>query len=125
MNYQITYEKNPKSKDIQILNDGIMEQAKQKKGMKQLDFFAFFIRDENGKVIGILSLGDLVSFTFNLIISVTASKRKKKKTEETVITFPENSKITKDEFITLFGNAKVEAVTDGVLFTLIHSLIPD
>jgi ribosomal protein S18 acetylase RimI-like enzyme len=29
-----------------------MEQAKQKKGMKQLDFFAFFIRDESGKVIG-------------------------------------------------------------------------
>lgn len=52
MNYQITYEKNPKSGDVQILNDGIMEQAKQKKGMKQLDFFAFFIRDEDGKIIG-------------------------------------------------------------------------
>lgn len=52
MNYQITYEKNPKSEDIQILNDGIMEEAKEKKGMKQLDFFAFFIRDENGKIIG-------------------------------------------------------------------------
>jgi hypothetical protein len=42
MNYQISYETNPKSEDIQVLNDGIMEQAKQKKGMKQLDFFAFF-----------------------------------------------------------------------------------
>ncbi len=52
MNYQIIYEKNPKSKDIQALNDGIMEQAKQKKGMKQPDFFVFFIRDEIGKVIG-------------------------------------------------------------------------
>lgn len=47
MNYQISYETNPKSEEIQVLNDGIMEQAKQKKGMKQLEFFAFFIRDEN------------------------------------------------------------------------------
>jgi hypothetical protein len=31
MNYQISYETNPKSEDIQVLNDGIMEQAKQKK----------------------------------------------------------------------------------------------
>ena len=52
MTYTISYEKNPSSDDIQILNDGIMEQAKQKKGMKQLDFFAFFIRDDDGKVIG-------------------------------------------------------------------------
>ncbi len=52
MNYPINYEANPKSEDIQVLNDGIMEQAKQKKGMKQLDFFAFLIRDEKGKVIG-------------------------------------------------------------------------
>ena len=52
MNHQISYETNPKSEDIQVLNDGIMEQAEQKKGMKQLDFFAFFIRDENGKIMG-------------------------------------------------------------------------
>lgn len=52
MNYQISYEKNPKSEDLQILNDGIFEQAKQKKGMKPLDFFAFFIRDEHGAIIG-------------------------------------------------------------------------
>lgn len=52
MNYQINFEKNPKSEDLQILNDGIMEQAKHKKGMKQLDFFAFFIRDEDGKIMG-------------------------------------------------------------------------
>ena len=52
MDYQISYEKNPKSEDLQILNDGISEQAKQKKGMKQLDFFAFFIRDDSGTIIG-------------------------------------------------------------------------
>ena len=52
MNYQINYEANPKPEDKQTLNDGITEQAKQKKGMKQLDFFAFFIRDEDSKIVG-------------------------------------------------------------------------
>ena len=52
MKYQIIYEKNPEQKDIQILNDGILLCAREKKGMKQLDFFAFFIRDENGKILG-------------------------------------------------------------------------
>ena len=42
MNYLISYEANPKTEDIQVLNDGIVEQAKEKKGMKQLDFFAFY-----------------------------------------------------------------------------------
>ena len=50
--YQISYVKNPSSADIQILNDRISEQAKSKKDMKQLDFFAFFIRDEQGKIVG-------------------------------------------------------------------------
>jgi|GEM_PF-4248608 len=52
MNYRISYEQNPKPEDIQILNDGISEQAKQKKEMNPLGFFAFFIRDENEKIIG-------------------------------------------------------------------------
>lgn len=52
MNYTIHYEKNPHEDDIQILNNGIMEYAKQKKDMKQLDFFAFFIRDENNQIVG-------------------------------------------------------------------------
>lgn len=52
MNYQITYEENPKPEDIQLLNDNISMQAKQKKEMEPLGFFAFFIRDENKKIIG-------------------------------------------------------------------------
>ncbi len=52
MKYQITSERNPTLDDLQILNDGIAKQAKQKKDMKQLDFFAFFIRDENSKIVG-------------------------------------------------------------------------
>jgi len=52
MNYTIQYESNPSADDIQVLNDGIMEQAKQKKGMEQLAFFGFFIRDNEGKIVG-------------------------------------------------------------------------
>ncbi|SPX60420.1 GNAT family N-acetyltransferase [Legionella feeleii] len=52
MIYPISYDANPKFEDIQRLNDGIMEQAKKKKGMKQLDFFAFFMRDEDGNIVG-------------------------------------------------------------------------
>lgn len=52
VNYQISYDANPTSEDIQILNDGILYQAQQKKGMNQLDFFAFFIRDEKNNIVG-------------------------------------------------------------------------
>src|SRR3990167_5645237 len=52
MKYIITHEVNPSSADVQILCDGIMEHAKLKKEMKQLDFFAFFVRDETGKIVG-------------------------------------------------------------------------
>lgn len=52
MKYEISYESNPKSEDIQLLNDAITEIAKQKKGMKALDFFGFFIRNEDGTIVG-------------------------------------------------------------------------
>ncbi|OGT39708.1 MAG: hypothetical protein A3F12_01715 [Gammaproteobacteria bacterium RIFCSPHIGHO2_12_FULL_38_14] len=52
MKYTITHEANPSAADVQILGDGIMENAKLKKGMKQLDFFAFLMRDEAGKIVG-------------------------------------------------------------------------
>ena len=52
MNYQISYDANPRAEDIEILNNGIMEQAEQKKGMKQFDFFAFFLRNEEGTIVG-------------------------------------------------------------------------
>lgn len=52
MNYTIDLVRNPNADDIQILNNGIMEHAKQKKAMRQLDFFAFFIRDEKGEIVG-------------------------------------------------------------------------
>ncbi len=52
MNYTINFEQHPKADDIQILCDGISENAKIKKGHKPVSFFAFFIRDENGKIVG-------------------------------------------------------------------------
>lgn len=52
MNYQITYESNPKADDIQKLNDEIVALAKIKKGMSALDFFAFFMRDDNKNIVG-------------------------------------------------------------------------
>lgn len=52
MKYTINYERNPNADDIQFLNDGIIQEHKIKKNMKPLDFFAFFIRDEQGKIVG-------------------------------------------------------------------------
>jgi GNAT superfamily N-acetyltransferase len=52
MTYKIDYEANPRGEDVQFLNDRIMEYAKQKKQMKQLEFFAFYVRDENGRIVG-------------------------------------------------------------------------
>lgn len=52
MQYEIIYEANPIASDIQILGNGIMEYAKQRKGHTRLEFFAFFIRDENNNILG-------------------------------------------------------------------------
>ena len=52
MKYSIKFEKNPSASDIQILNDGISHNAKIKKDHKPITFFGFFIRDENGNVVG-------------------------------------------------------------------------
>jgi len=52
MKYIIHYEKNPGASDIQFLNDGIMKEHKIKKDMKSPDFFAYFIRDDQGQIAG-------------------------------------------------------------------------
>lgn len=43
---------NSSNTDIQILCDGVAENAKIKKGHKPVSFFAFFIRDANEKIVG-------------------------------------------------------------------------
>ena len=50
--YKIDFASYPKSADTQVLCDGISDNAKIKKGHKPVSFFAFFIRDENGKIVG-------------------------------------------------------------------------
>lgn len=52
MTYKISFEKNPRSEDIRILDNGIMENAQKIKAQKPVEFFAFFIRDENGQIQG-------------------------------------------------------------------------
>lgn len=52
MTYKIVYEKNPHADDIQVLGDGTIEYAIQQRGHKPMEFFAFFIRDANNKILG-------------------------------------------------------------------------
>jgi ribosomal protein S18 acetylase RimI-like enzyme len=52
MIYQLSFESNPHQNDIQTLGAAIMKQATQKKGFDPLDFFAFFIRDNQNTIIG-------------------------------------------------------------------------
>ena len=52
MNYKIQSEKNPNPEDIQILHDGIMAHAKKQKNQKPLEFFHYFIRDEDNQIQG-------------------------------------------------------------------------
>lgn len=52
MNYKILLSENPDPSDVQVLGDGIIAYAKQKKGMAPIRTFAFFIRDENGQIMG-------------------------------------------------------------------------
>ena len=51
MTYKINYEAHPRAEDIQVLSDGIWDYAKQKKGHEPNDYFAFYIRDENNKIL--------------------------------------------------------------------------
>jgi ribosomal protein S18 acetylase RimI-like enzyme len=52
MTHKIVFEKNPSSEDIHILDVGIMENAQKIKAQKPVEFFAFFLRDENGQIQG-------------------------------------------------------------------------
>ena len=52
MAYHITFDPNPSAEDVQVLGDGIMANAKQQQGLDPLQFFAFFVRDDQNKIIG-------------------------------------------------------------------------
>jgi ribosomal protein S18 acetylase RimI-like enzyme len=52
MTYRISFELNPKPEDVSVLEHGIVDDAMQKRGVDPVEFFAFFIRDENNKILG-------------------------------------------------------------------------
>jgi GNAT superfamily N-acetyltransferase len=52
MSYTIKFEPTPHPDDIHVLSAGIMAYAKQQKGHEPLDFFSFFIRDEQNTIVG-------------------------------------------------------------------------
>lgn len=59
MTFNLYFEENPDQNDVQILIHGITDYAKQQRGFDALDFFAFFIRDENNTIVGGCSGGTL------------------------------------------------------------------
>ena len=52
MRHTITFEADPRDADIQVLSSGILDYAKQQKDHKPIDYFAFFVRDKQKKIVG-------------------------------------------------------------------------
>lgn len=52
MTHQIIFEENPKPADVDVLGKGITAYAAQQRGLPAIEFFAFFIRDEQGEILG-------------------------------------------------------------------------
>lgn len=52
MKYEIKFEENPTTADINILQNGIADYAKQMKRQEPLKFFAYFIRDNENQIKG-------------------------------------------------------------------------
>jgi RimJ/RimL family protein N-acetyltransferase len=50
--FPITFDPDPFSEDVNVLNTGLSDNAKQKKGLDPLETFAFFVKDKNGQVLG-------------------------------------------------------------------------
>lgn len=51
-NYSIKYESNPSSQQVELLSSGIIAYAKEKKDLKPLEPFGFFVQDESDQIIG-------------------------------------------------------------------------
>src|SRR5690349_3670865 len=52
MKYTISFDPGPNAKEIQVLGNGLQAFATQKKDLPRMEFFAFFIRDENNQILG-------------------------------------------------------------------------
>lgn len=52
MRYEMTFDDNPKQAEMDVLNQGIMAYAKSQRDLPPIEFFAFYIRDENNQIVG-------------------------------------------------------------------------
>lgn len=52
MAYEISFTRHPHAEDIQLLNKEILKEHKIKMDMKPLESFAYFIRDDQEKILG-------------------------------------------------------------------------
>ncbi len=52
MEYSISYTSSADNEDIQILYDGLKDHMIAQRDLKPISFFAYFIRDEENKVVG-------------------------------------------------------------------------
>ncbi|MGB8507794.1 MAG: GNAT family N-acetyltransferase [Pyrinomonadaceae bacterium] len=50
--YEIVFEENPSSEDLQILESGIAQHAQSKTGKRIVRQVTFFVRDEKGRIVG-------------------------------------------------------------------------
>ena len=48
----MSYEENPKQEDIQILYDGLKDHMIAKRNLSPIRFFAYYIKDDDGKIVG-------------------------------------------------------------------------
>lgn len=49
--FSIIYEPKPSPEDVGVLNTGLTDYARQKKGMDPIEPFTFFVRDKDGQVL--------------------------------------------------------------------------
>lgn len=52
MSYSINFVSDPSNEDIQILYDGLKDNMLAKRDMKPISFFGYFLKDDNGKIVG-------------------------------------------------------------------------
>ena len=77
MTYTILFENNPDPNSVQVLGDRIQEYANKQKGHEPLDFYAFFIRDENNEIQGGINGVNLYGCLYIDQLWVTESLRAK------------------------------------------------
>lgn len=52
MSYKIVFDENPRDQDIEILSNGLTQHAKLKKNQNPVSFFTYFLKNEQGEIVG-------------------------------------------------------------------------